>query len=67
MKLTQKAIEKLRPAAVQTALAVKVGLSYPAIRKWFYKDRSKFARLDVIKAITELTGLTQEEIFEKEK
>lgn len=57
----------MRGTSIKAQLASKLNVAYSTIVRWYYKENDKFARLDVIQAITELTGLTQEEIFETEK
>lgn len=66
MRLSPLALEKLKPASIQTKIAAELGVSYSAVSKWYYQDNDKFAHLRVIKAIEKITGLKQKQIFENE-
>ncbi|WP_018676406.1 hypothetical protein [Riemerella columbina] len=66
MKVSQLLREKLRPDKVKSNLCLELGVSRSTLDRWLARENEKIANLIVIKAITKLTGLTQEQIFEPE-
>lgn len=67
MKPTRLFIDKIMNSRTQQELALELEVHFVTIRRWCDKeDWEKFATLKVIAAITKITGLTQDEIFEPE-
>lgn len=67
MRLSDKLRKCLSSDTVRLPLAIELGISYNTLYRWLYQDQEKFATLKNIEAITRVTGLTQDEMFEKEE
>lgn len=67
MKLSQKALKEIKTNKVIGALIVATDKSYPTIKRWIDSENEKItdSRL-CINVIKEQTGMTEDEIFEKE-
>lgn len=67
MKLSKKLEALLSSDNVRLPLATEMKISYSTFNRWYYNDQEKFATLKNIAAIEKITGLKQEEMFEKEE
>lgn len=66
MIVTNKFREAIKKDEKKMELASKLGISYGSLQRWLINDNVKFATLPNIKIINEVTGLTEEQIFEQE-
>ena len=64
MKVSKKFLESLKPDRIKSLLTLELDISRSTLNRWIQVENEKFAHLKVIEAITKITGLTQEEIFE---
>ncbi|MRM94378.1 hypothetical protein D1Z98_05140 [Riemerella anatipestifer] len=67
MQVSKRLKEKLRPDKIKSALCLELDISRSTLNRWLSKENDKIANLIVIDAINKITGLTQEEIFEKKQ
>ncbi|MDY3521350.1 hypothetical protein D1Z97_03090 [Riemerella anatipestifer] len=65
MKLRKDVKKLLSKPKYYGLLISKTEMSYFTIKDWIDNDSKKLTQLENIKIIEEITGLTQEEIFEK--
>lgn len=66
MKLTKRAKEILSTEQNKIRLCYLTGKSYATIHRWIRDDNERLTMLQVIKSIIEVSGLSEEEIFETE-
>lgn len=67
MKITKKFRQAIKSGQLKMRLCLELGITQDSLYRWLLYDNEKFAHLKVIKAVTKLTGLTQEEMFEEEE
>lgn len=67
MKLSKEFNKRIKPDVKKSELCIELGISRATLMRWLTKQNEKFAHLEVIKGITNVLGLVQDEIFELEK
>lgn len=67
MKLSKEFRKRISPDLNKSKLCIELNISRSTLNRWLTKENSKFGHLDIIRGITKVLGLTQEEIFEPEK
>ncbi|MCT4237846.1 hypothetical protein HZP42_15795 [Elizabethkingia anophelis] len=67
MKLSKKFKEWLRPDAKKSELCLELNISRATLSRWMSKSPENLSRLDRVQVIKEMSGLTQEELFESEE
>lgn len=66
MELTNISKKNLASQEVRMKIAIDVKTSLSTISRWIRNEDERLTQLNVIKAISKHTGLSQEEIFEPE-
>jgi len=64
IKLTEKAKQALNED-IKLKLSLRLGKSYSTIRRWIKSENDKLTTIERIELITELTGLSEAEIFNR--
>jgi N-acetylmuramic acid 6-phosphate (MurNAc-6-P) etherase len=68
MNLKNTAKAKINTNKVVTALIIATGKSYPTIKRWITHENEKITdSIQCMNIITELTGLTADQIVESRK
>ena len=62
--LSKKANQSLNED-IKLKLALKLGKSYSTVRRWITSENDKLTTIERIEAIAELTGLNENEIFDR--
>ena len=62
--LSEKANQSLNED-IKLKLALKLGKSYSTVRRWITSENDKLTTIERIEAIAELTGLNENEIFDR--
>ncbi|CAA7197508.1 helix-turn-helix domain-containing protein [Chryseobacterium potabilaquae] len=67
MKLSKKLKEWLKPDDKKSELSMALKISRSTLSRWMNKTPENLSRLDRIEKIKELSGLSQEDMFENDK
>ncbi|MFJ1411737.1 hypothetical protein ACIRNY_10880 [Capnocytophaga canimorsus] len=65
MKLTTTAREKLRKEAVKRKIADALNRSLVTVNRWTHTDNYMYAEEKNLKVLMKVTGLKEDEIFDK--
>lgn len=65
MKLTKIAREKLRKETAKRKIADALNRSFETVKRWTNKDNYMYAEEKNLKVLMKVTGLKEDEIFEK--
>ena len=66
MKLSKEFKKRISPDLKKSELCIELKISRSTLNRWLAKENEKFGHLEIIKGITNVLGLTQEQIFEME-
>ncbi|MDV2442563.1 hypothetical protein CMV00_01955 [Elizabethkingia anophelis] len=66
MKLSKKFKEWLKPDAKKSELCMELNISRSTLSRWISKSPENLSRLDRVEIIKNLSGISQEDMFEKE-
>lgn len=67
MKISEKFRTAIKSEETKMLLALEIGIAYGSLQRWLIYDNEKLATLRNIAAITKVTGLVEEDIFEDEE
>jgi hypothetical protein len=66
LKLNEEIRERfIDDGALLQKIAEKTGKGFMSVRRWFAYSTEQLQRIDVVNTITEVTGLSYEEMFNK--
>lgn len=66
MILSKKARKALKSEQVKMRIALDLGKSLGALKRWIFLNDERLTQINVINSICKHTGMTQDEIFELE-
>lgn len=67
MKISKEFKKRIKPDLKKSELCIELQISRPTLNRWLTNQNEKFGHLEIIRGITKVLGLVQDEIFELEK